>query len=97
MPPTKHLGREGALNSIAVSGLNAGMEKMTTIYVALLNEGTDCWRPVEASLQGEGTYLLSGTVPESEEWEFAPGATVECKEKNFAQGKVGLVAVRRVG
>lgn len=73
-----------------------GMEKSCTIYVALLNEGTDCWRPVEASLQGDGLYLLSGSIPELEEWEFSPGATVRCEEKKFADGEVGLVAVKQV-
>lgn len=71
------------------------MSTPTTIYVSLLNEGTDCWRPAEATLQDDGTYLISGRVPEGEEWEFGPGAVVNCETKTFADGAVELAAVCR--
>ncbi|MCW5768995.1 MAG: hypothetical protein KIT19_09945 [Phycisphaeraceae bacterium] len=73
------------------------MKGVSTIFVALVNEGADCWRPIEASLQNDGSYLISGTVPESEEWEFAPGVRVVCEQRMFDGGELGLVAVRQVG
>ncbi|MFP5237117.1 MAG: hypothetical protein ACLGSD_14545 [Acidobacteriota bacterium] len=43
-----------------------------TIYIALLNEGTSVWRPIEAERLADGTYLILGPMPEDEEWEFKP-------------------------
>jgi hypothetical protein len=64
------------------------------IYVRLLDEGTDVWRPVAASGQGDGTYLLSETpMPEDEKWEFPAGSRVAVEEKVF-EGKTELVAVK---
>jgi len=51
---------------------------MTTVYVELLDEGVDVWRPVVASEIAPGRYLLEGPMPESERWAFPPGAVVEC-------------------
>ncbi len=67
----------------------------TTIYVALLNEGTSCWRPVRAEVLDGGLYRILGSVPEEESWEFEPGATVRCREKIFNGGSKGLVAHER--
>jgi len=65
-----------------------------TIYVALLDERTDVWRPVEA--QREGTfYRIVGPVPDEEKWAFDPGSLVRCELRVFADGQ-GLVAVESV-
>jgi hypothetical protein len=67
---------------------------MKQVYVRLLNEGTDVWRPVAATAQGDGTYLLSErTMSEDEQWEFPPGSRVTVEEMVF-EGKPELVAVR---
>lgn len=58
----------------------------------LLDEGTDCWRPVDARLIANGVYEVLGLVPSDEIWEFAPGTHVKCVENQFANGSVGLVA-----
>ena len=34
-------------------------EHRTTIYVAVLDEGTECWRSVEAILIGDGLFRVS--------------------------------------
>jgi len=55
-----------------------------TVYVYLMNEGTDSWRPTNAlSLDGELYQLLPtpNYSEEDEEWEFAPGAIVRCETK----------------
>ena len=58
------------------------------IYIYLLNEGTDVWRPVDAISLGEGIYQIpkDTQVPEDEEWEFLPGATVHCAVKKISGG-----------
>jgi hypothetical protein len=66
---------------------------MPTIYMPLLNEGTEAWRPVEASRIAEGTYRIEGQVPDGEEWAFPPGASVRCELKTFTGGEPALVAI----
>lgn len=65
---------------------------MATIYMPLLNEGTDVWRPVEVTpLQG-AVYRVEGPMPADEEWEFVPGTIVQCQWKKFSDGEDGLIA-----
>jgi hypothetical protein len=47
----------------------------TTVYVRLLDEGTDVWRPVEADQDGD-LFKLIGPMPDDEHWEFIPGTIV---------------------
>ncbi len=65
-----------------------------TIYVALLNEGTDCWRPVTAERVSEDQFRIADSQPEDEEWEFKPGHVVQCQLHTFHDGSKGLVAIR---
>jgi hypothetical protein len=51
---------------------------MVTIYMPLLDEGTDVWRPVEATRLTDDTYRIEGVMDENEEWAFAPGSVVRC-------------------
>jgi hypothetical protein len=67
---------------------------VATIYVALLDEGTDVWRPVEAQPEG-AFYRIVDSVPEDEKWAFHPGSLVRCEPRQFAEGS-GLVAVEAV-
>jgi len=71
---------------------------MATIYVYLLNEGTPCWRPVEAVTVEGDTYRILSTNADSEdeEWEFNTGDLVRCEHKSFSGGEEGLVAVERL-
>jgi hypothetical protein len=66
------------------------------IYVALLHESPPVWRAVPAEEVADGEFVLGGTVPEDEQWEFAPGTCVRCVERTFSDGSLGLVAVERV-
>jgi hypothetical protein len=67
----------------------------TTVFVYLLDEGTDVWRPVVAESLSTGLYRLIGPVSADEHWEFQPGDVVRCTERTFADGTRGLVAVER--
>jgi hypothetical protein len=65
-----------------------------TIYVQLLDEGIDVYRPVKAIKIAPLVYEISlDNVydPEDENWEFLPGNRVVVKEKALSSGGV-LVA-----
>jgi hypothetical protein len=66
-----------------------------TVYVALLAEGTDVWRPASADQVGPEFFRLTGQVPDGESWEFRPGEVVRCVEHTFTGGVRGLLAVER--
>ncbi len=51
-----------------------------TIYVRLVNEPVDVWRPVEAEHVSGNVHLIlpQDYDRDSEVWEFEPGDLVEC-------------------
>jgi hypothetical protein len=70
-----------------------------TVYVRLLEEGTDVWRPAPAVELSDGVYQLgepSGFDPSAELWEFPPHTRVRCTTKRFADGTEALVAIAMV-
>ncbi len=64
-----------------------------TVYIELMNEGTGCWRPVEAKDLGDGRFQITGSQPEDEDWRFKPGDIIECRQKRF-QDSLCLVAYK---
>jgi hypothetical protein len=70
------------------------MEKK--VYIKLLEEGTEVYRPVPAIELKENIYEVKGHDiydPEDEVWEFKPGARVVVEEQKL-DGDLVLVAVR---
>jgi hypothetical protein len=67
-----------------------------TIYVELMEEGTPCWRPVDAEYLGNEIYRIVGQKPEDEIWAFSAGDVVKCKLKAFQEGRPELVAHERI-
>jgi hypothetical protein len=65
---------------------------MAIVYMPLLNEATEVWRPVEATLMPDDTYRVEGPMEEDEEWAFPPGTVVRCDWKTFSGGERGLTA-----
>ncbi len=66
-----------------------------TVYVRLLGEGVQVYRPVPASKVASDVYILGGADiydPEDEEWEFLPGTRVVTQERVF-DGEAVLVAI----
>ncbi|SFW11659.1 hypothetical protein SAMN05216414_101291 [Nitrosovibrio sp. Nv17] len=66
-----------------------------TVYVRLLDEGTDVFRPTEAERTSDGFYRLFPTSdydPGDEHWEFLPGELVKCEFVKLHGGE-RLVAV----
>ena len=66
------------------------------IYVALLDEGVDVWRPVRAEHLFDNVYCIVEQPynRQAESWQFEPGTTVVCESIESADGHV-VAAVRR--
>ena len=69
----------------------------TTVYVSLLDEGVDVWRPVTAEHIRDDVYRIAGEPPdpEDENWEFLPGQLVRCRQHTLS-GDSSLVAYEAV-
>jgi hypothetical protein len=70
-----------------------------TIYVPLLDEGTDVLRPTQAVHLGNDSYRILATPnydPTDEHWAFAPGSVVRCVEETGEGAKI-LVVQELVG
>ncbi len=71
-----------------------------TVYVQLLEEGTDTIRPTQAVPLGNDLYRLLPTTnynSEDEIWESLLGSVVRCKISSGAEVKDILFAVEKVG
>ncbi|MGH6905865.1 MAG: hypothetical protein ACREIR_24360 [Geminicoccaceae bacterium] len=70
-----------------------------TIYVALLNEGVDVWRPVEARRLPHGAYLIveQDYDRSTETWQLEPGTVVTCRveKRNGSQITLATEKARR--
>jgi hypothetical protein len=66
-----------------------------TIYVALLDEGSPVWRPVEAIVLRDQIYQIvsENHNPDDERWEFTAGEIVRCVFKALIGDSRVLVAV----
>jgi len=60
-----------------------------TIYVRLLNEGTEVCRPTQGLEVEKGVYEILPTAdydPSDEEWEFPPGTLVRIQRRKAHDG-----------
>lgn len=66
------------------------------IYVALIDEGVDVWRPVTAEHLGKAVYRIAEQPYDraTEHWEFQPGDEVVCILTASETGPM-LTALRR--
>jgi hypothetical protein len=71
------------------------MSDRGTIFVRLLDEGVDVWRPVQAELQSDSSYriVIQPYNRDIEEWEFGPGEEVVCELIDSSDGPI-LAATR---
>jgi hypothetical protein len=71
----------------------------TTVFVRLVDEGTQVYRPSPATHISGPVFRLGmpdGYDPDDEQWEFPPGSTVRC-EKRTLDGSEVMVAVALSG
>ena len=66
-----------------------------TVYVELVDEGVDVWRPVDALEEPGGVYRLPDISPVGETWAFAPATRVRCEWRALSGDEV-LVATAPV-
>ena len=63
------------------------------IYIPLLNEGTPCWRPVEAEPVDGSNYRILTAKPAGEDWPVATGDVVRCERRRFSDDLDCLVVI----
>ena len=77
-----------------MSAATASSTDLSTVFVRLLDEGTDVWRPVDALRLGETTYRIAEqAVPEDEAWSFQPGDIVVAERRQGDTDDQPLIAV----
>jgi hypothetical protein len=64
--------------------------------MALLDEGTTCWRPVSAAHLRDDIYRIVEQPSGGEHWEFSSGEVVRCRQHTFADGQTGLVCYEKI-
>lgn len=72
------------------------MNNIVNIYVSLLDEGVEVWRPVQAEHLHDNVYRIA-TQPYDraiELWEFEPGDVVLCENVKSEEGSI-VAAIRR--
>ena len=69
---------------------------MEMIYIKLLNEGVNAWRPVAAEKISQDVFRIVEPQKSDEEWEFSSGKMVRCTTHMFADNKEGLVAIEEI-
>ena len=72
------------------------MSDIAEIYVSLLDEGVDVWKPVQAERLGNDTYrILRQPYDRSvETWQFEPGDVVLCEMVESSDGRM-LAAITK--
>jgi len=74
-------------------------DSVVEIHVRSLDEDTDCSRPTQGVVLGDGLFKLLPTGnydPDDEHWEFLPGSMVRAREVRNAGG-IYLLAVAQEG
>lgn len=73
------------------------METLTEIYMALLGEAVEVYRPVRAIHQHGDGYMIIGQNfdSEDEQWQFSTGEAVRCRDHTFSDGQTGLLAYEK--
>jgi hypothetical protein len=72
------------------------MSQGVKIYVSLLDEGVDVWRPVQAErLHGNHYRIINQSYDRAmETWQFVPGDEVICEMVKTSDGLI-LAATRK--
>jgi len=84
--------------------MSAGPDSSTDpmiVYVRLLDEGTEVFRPTKGEVLGHGRVRLLATDDydaTDEHWEFLPGAIVFCEDRTLDGDRVKVAcAISDVG
>jgi len=66
---------------------------IVSIYMPLLDEGTEVYRPIKAESFGDGRYCVLGPVPADEVWTYMPGTIVRLRQKSVDGGSVTVAVL----
>jgi hypothetical protein len=101
-PPSHHespksiVGSSRPSRATRAGGVSfGGMPGSLKVYVKIVDDAVDVWRPVAARKVRAGVYQLVGETPDGETWEFPTGKMVRCRLSTLEDGKTGLVAYER--
>lgn len=74
------------------------MSNDSIVYVSLLDEAVDVWKPMKAKHISNTHYQIADSPDETDydSLEFKPGEVVRCEERKLSDGLV-LVAVEACG
>jgi hypothetical protein len=78
--------------------LGSAVSGLTEIFVSLLDEAVDVWRPVQAERLHDDVYGIVDQPydREIETWQFEPGDEVVCELVESSEGRI-FAATRRAG
>ena len=68
------------------------MNGTAQIFMPLLNDGIECWRPVAATPLGAELFRVESVCDADEQWQFPSGSVVRCGPRTFSGGESGLTA-----
>ena len=74
---------------------HSSAQDVSTIFVALLGEGTQCWRPVSAAHIRDEIFQILGEPSGDEHWEFGTGELVQCKHQTLSDTQEVPVAFQK--
>ena len=73
------------------------MAEEIEVYIKIVGEQGEAWKPVRAVHRGDDIYEIKGSdlslAPEG--WRYSPGDLVRCKPHDLTDSDVVLVAVER--
>jgi hypothetical protein len=72
------------------------MSDVIKIYMPLLDEGVEVWRPVDAERIEVNAFRILGPQPDHEKWAFPPGAVVSVLPKPFSSGEEAIGVANRL-
>ncbi len=82
------------MDVVALRGVE--MNSVQSIYISLLTEGVDVWKPVQAEHLHDNVYRIVNQPYNRaiETWQFEPGDEVECQLITTCDGEI-FAAVRK--
>ena len=68
------------------------MIERVAVYVELLDEGTQCWRPTSAVKVSGNVFVLTNENhdPDTEKWSVLPGSLITIEQQQTTNGSFGV-------
>jgi hypothetical protein len=66
-------------------------ELLLLLYMPMLDEGTDVWRPIAAQPLGHSMAQVCSETPDDESWQYPTGARIVYEERELSGGPTLVV------